>query len=418
MNDYEQMPDDGPMFAFEPPKITDCSFGEAVEANAEMKEDYEAFSELVNQLLEVEARFGGFSATELTFWLSDRVNDGLVWLVHDFAEPSAGLRYGVYPLLDNSSEKSRGQAMCILLPSGFKKISEKLMPFQLGYMLQELRERFDEGSQNLTSTKEVDQKEIRIGSNGNTKVTAGLLFTASGTETPREPNFHPDTGTPWELVDSTEQARVMELRAQLLTRNPDLLQESPISGPYRVISSGHLKELLRKGLKDKLPWLQLIGDARAALGKMPESKTGLVVGAGNKTSEWQQKDWQTADIDNSYKPDHTIDANLDLIRLGKENFDFVLAERLAGMGSIPGVNFHSFVNQAKEVLKPGGILIIDTINHSQKGQTIPNLQEMGKLLKKAGFEFTAELGGIYPKENTRTGEPFQQKIIYYAQKRK
>ena len=43
---------------------------------------------------------------------------------------------------------------------------------------------------------------------------------------------------------------------------------------------------------------------------------------------------------------------------------------------------------------------------------------MGKLLKKAGFEFTAELGGIYPKENTRTGEPFQQKIIYYAQKRK
>jgi len=149
---------------------------------------------------------------------------------------------------------------------------------------------------------------------------------------------------------------------------------------------------------------------------MPKGRTGLVVGAGNKTPKWQQKGWQTADIDSSHGSDHIIDAGLSLAQ-GKETFDFILAERLAGMGSIPGVNFHSFVNQAQEVLKPGGVLIIDTINHSQKDQAIPNLQEMGHLLEESGFEFTAELGSIYPERNTRADEPFQQRIIYYAQKK-
>jgi len=214
MSDYEQIPNDDPMFAFEPPKITDRSFGEAVKRNVEMKEIYGAFSKLVNQFLEIDSRFGGFSASELAFWLSERVNDGMVWLVHDFAELSAGLRYGVYPLSDNSSGESRGQAMCILLPSGFKEISAEIMPFQIGYMLQELRESFDQGSQDLKSAEEIDQRTIRIGSNISTKVAADLLFTVGDTETPKEPNFHPDTGAPWELVDSAEQARVMGLRSQ------------------------------------------------------------------------------------------------------------------------------------------------------------------------------------------------------------
>lgn len=128
--------------------------------------------------------------------------------------------------------------------------------------------------------------------------------------------------------------------------------------------------------------MALMDDCTFAMSQMPPGLTGIVVGAGQNAEDWHEFGWQTIDLLESCNPTYTADAN-DLAEiLDGEKMDYIYAEFVsmhttAGFEGIykgePAVGYENILVQAKQVLRPGGKLIIQT------GHYWGSLQFDGKL---------------------------------------
>src|SRR5690349_12998940 len=77
------------------------------------------------------------------------------------------------------------------------------------------------------------------------------------------------------------------------------------------------------------PIPSFVSEANKAFIHMPEGKSGIVLGSGEHTNEWQKRGWQAMDYrsEENWKPD--IQGNIrDLTSLTQENYDYMYAERI------------------------------------------------------------------------------------------
>jgi hypothetical protein len=116
-------------------------------------------------------------------------------------------------------------------------------------------------------------------------------------------------------------------------------------------------------------YADLVFQSKEAMIKMPEGKTGLVIGSGGNTKEWNKKGWETLDVEPIFKTNYIGDAN----RLGEivkeKRYDYILSENVAISNSskppslnnariVNSIKLESFLNNAYKILNDQGILIV------------------------------------------------------------
>ena len=180
----------------------------------------------------------------------------------------------------------------------------------------------------------------------------------------------------------------------------------------QIIATDAVSRLNFEGQREKLPFLDIIDGCREALARMPEGKTGIVIGSGRNTNEWKYRGWKTLDKDPVFEPDLACDANLMSETVPPGSQDFIFAECLTfdpfgEKGVVPA----RLLAEANKVLKTGGKLIIKTAHEEDtsksKFMTIPDRRRYMYELQKHGFHGISELGKL---------EGSMQRVIYWGEK--
>jgi hypothetical protein len=196
----------------------------------------------------------------------------------------------------------------------------------------------------------------------------------------------------------------------------DLPVEStqPIQPPIEI-AGGAVTRLNREGLRYSWEPLQIIDESREAMHKMPQGKSGIVLGSGPNTEAWKQRGWLTLDIDPSVEADLTIDANLMEQVVPPNSQDFILAEFIRFQkGGVGGVGPGRLLLEANKALKDGGRLIIQSA-HKEGVPTsnLPDRNWYANSMTQHGFEVIEELQEIRP----LPGNALEQRVTYYGVKK-
>src|SRR3989338_6006020 len=93
-----------------------------------------------------------------------------------------------------------------------------------------------------------------------------------------------------------------------------------------VMGKDTITRLNRAGTRENNVNLKLVDECRAAIGNMPDGKSGVVVGSGPNTEAWRGRGWQTIDVNPTAGADFVVDANHMVTVLGPKSRDFVCAE--------------------------------------------------------------------------------------------
>jgi SAM-dependent methyltransferase len=210
-----------------------------------------------------------------------------------------------------------------------------------------------------------------------------------------------------------------------LEKIPDYLEKDVF------FSSEQIARLNSKGARFTSHTIRMIDECRDAVERLPTGAKGIVIGPGDNASSWHDKGWETIDILGSVEPTYVADANqLAEVTKGTQ-YDFVLSEyvtlhpeaghptkTVSGTGEEydePAVGHEQLLLQANQVLKPGGRLIIKTVDFGQDECSVPKAEEFAVLLRKNGFAPVLEVRAIQdftdPKERKRG-----VKVIWYAEK--
>ena len=206
---------------------------------------------------------------------------------------------------------------------------------------------------------------------------------------------------------------------------PDHLKENAI------LSSEQIAKLNAEGARFSSRTIKMIDECRDAMEKMPSGARGIVIGPGDNSSSWHDKGWETIDILDSVGPTYVADANrLAEVTKGVK-YDFVLSEyvtlhpeaghptkTIAEAGEEyfePAVGHENLLIQARQVLKPGGRLIIKTVEFGEADYSVPKVEEYALLLRKNGFAPILEVRAIEdftnPEERKRG-----VKVVWYAER--
>jgi len=166
----------------------------------------------------------------------------------------------------------------------------------------------------------------------------------------------------------------------------------------------------------KLNWepLNIINDSRLVLQKMPNGKTGIVLGAGPNTKFWKEKGWKTLDIDPKFESDIIQDVNYLENKVAQGSQDYLYAECIKlDSDWTKGANPVKLLEQANKALKINGTLIIETANlEGSQTTTIPSRKSFAEMVATYGFDTVVEISDTNPK-NLKYRE---QQAIYYARK--
>lgn len=182
-----------------------------------------------------------------------------------------------------------------------------------------------------------------------------------------------------------------------------------------TIGESAIRRLNLRGMHREYPPLEIIDRAREATARMPDGKTGVVLGSGPNTTEWKQRGWQTLDIDSRVGADFTIDANRLEEVLPPNSQDFVLAEAITfDQRGRKGVGRGRLLREANIVLKPGGTLIIRSAHiEGRPTAQIPDRHWFADQLRKHGFQAITEVHDIH----RLSEENYQdQEVLYYGVK--
>jgi curved DNA-binding protein CbpA len=162
----------------------------------------------------------------------------------------------------------------------------------------------------------------------------------------------------------------------------------------------------------------ILESGREALEKMPDEKTGIVLGAGDNAKFWSERGWKTLDINPEAGADITMDVNDLSDAIPPHSQDFLFSERMKfDPDGRDGAGPARLLQQANNSLKDKGELIIKTVDFLDKsdpGLTIPKSAEFMKRLKEHGFEVEVERGKM-ELEGVNNNERVQP-ITYYARK--
>lgn len=141
--------------------------------------------------------------------------------------------------------------------------------------------------------------------------------------------------------------------------------------------------------------------------QMPSGMKGLVIGLGSKSEAryWEERGWDSLDINPQNKPTHVGDANYLAEIMQGGNLNYILTEflplsisgKLLGTNiggrivEFPTVKYESFFDQAWQLLSPGGKLIVATGHFAGAEQPPEKLscKDFGELLMQRGFKVQA-----------------------------
>lgn len=189
--------------------------------------------------------------------------------------------------------------------------------------------------------------------------------------------------------------------------------------PYIDLSTDVIQKMNAEGLRQSFQPLEVVGSAREALSRMPEGKSGVVLGAGPNTSEWRSKGWVTLDVDPQYGADITGDANYLERFVPDGSLDFVYAECITfDPEAEKGVHPVRLLQQANQALRMGGELIIQTANayNAPAKSTLPRKEEFAEKMIDLGFRTVVESGEVHVFEHPGGGECVEQRAVYYGEK--
>ncbi len=183
--------------------------------------------------------------------------------------------------------------------------------------------------------------------------------------------------------------------------------------PAVLISSDTVRRLNTEGMRHEWEPLGILDDGRVAMTRMPEGKTGIVLGSGSNMPEWKARGWRTLDIDPRMGADMIADAG-QLEQVAPPNSQDYLAVECMPFdpSDKKGIPPELLLQQANRALKHGGTLIIEsaTFDNAPKA-TIPHRDEFSKLMAKHGFDSIVELGQYDHIDDGR-----EQKVVYYGKK--
>lgn len=171
-------------------------------------------------------------------------------------------------------------------------------------------------------------------------------------------------------------------------------------------------------VQERAAWLRTILEGRTALRKMPEGKSGIVLGSGGNTPAWKERGWRTLDIDPATQADIVINAEKlsTVVMPASEDFIYAEAIRFDPVG-LNGVGWGNLLSESNRVLKKGGILVIRTAHKENKPtSTLPNRKDYVKWMARHGFNTVVELRPIRTVPKPEGGEMKEQVVIYYGQK--
>lgn len=192
----------------------------------------------------------------------------------------------------------------------------------------------------------------------------------------------------------------------------EVTSHKPVPKPA-LMGTPAISRLNREGLRTTYEPLNIVDEAREVLARMPESKSGIVLGSGPNTESWKQKGWKTLDINPASKADYTTDANKLETVISPNSQDFLHAEfiRFDPKG-VEGVGPGRLLQQANKALKDGGIIIVETAHQEGMPTTLPDRQDFIKKMADHGFQAVAELHEIKHPGNGAS----EQKVVYYGRK--
>lgn len=191
--------------------------------------------------------------------------------------------------------------------------------------------------------------------------------------------------------------------------------QPPVPEPT-IISSGAISRLNLQGRREEFVPLSIVDECRGALAKMPEGKTGIVIGSGPKTDFWRSRGWRTLDINPETGADIIHDANRASEIVPDGSLDFVYAEAVTmDPRGLTGVSPARLLHQANKALRIGGKLIVETAHFENNPRTtLPDRNIYIKLLQSHGFHGVAELDEI--KYTSEDRSKLHQKVVYYGEK--
>ena len=181
-----------------------------------------------------------------------------------------------------------------------------------------------------------------------------------------------------------------------------------------LISPEAVKRLNGEGVRYGWEPLRIVDEGRIAIARMPEGKSGIVIGSGPNTPEWKTRGWRTLDIDPQAGADMTLDANQLETMVPADSQDFLLSEYLTfdQLGK-EGVTPARLLQQANRILKIGGELIIESVSFENLPEsTIPNRLEFAELMAKHGYDTVVEVGEYYHFGEDKK----EQRVVYYGKK--
>lgn len=180
--------------------------------------------------------------------------------------------------------------------------------------------------------------------------------------------------------------------------------------PAITIADSAVSRLNREGYRNRWEPLDIVDSSREALVRMPEGKTGIVIGSGPNTAEWKGRGWKTLDINPAVGADMTVDANhLETVVMpGTEDYIFAECVKFDPKGN-EGVSPSRLLQQANKTLRTGGLIIVEGVNlENYPDASSPPRKQFAALMTQHGFNAVVEVT-----EYHHFGEDSKEQRVYY-----